>query len=77
MVTGKEIFFAPAQNGRPVELGVAPHMIAGNGGENLAVAIVPLFRGMVAVFGKDGVWVPVAPFAGEVVAAFEDEDGQS
>ena len=77
MAARQEVFYASAQNGGPVELGVAPHMVAGYGGKWLARAVAPLFVGVVAVFGKDGAGIPVAPFAGEVVAAFEDEEGQS
>jgi hypothetical protein len=51
--------------------------VYGADGGTLARAVAPLFVSVVAVFGKDGVGIPVAPFAGEVVAAFEDEEGQS
>jgi hypothetical protein len=69
-----EVLRAQTEECGAVELGVAAHVVVDLGRELVSVFVVPELRCAVLALDEDRGGFPVVAFAGQIVAAFEEED---
>src|SRR4029079_11501519 len=69
-----EVFFAQPEQGRPIELGIAAHVVVGVGVKGRTVAVPPRFFRVVACLDVDCVRVPVRVLPRHVVTTLENQD---
>ena len=69
-----EVAFAQAEQGGAIHFGIAADEIVQAGMKRAAVAAVPRFLRLVGGVDEDGLGIPVAPRARQIVAAFQHQD---